>query len=178
MLLSRNGTPKTLNMEKTKLSEVIHLYLGCEVTICEYEGAPFNAKLTGVVTERTDHESMMRIQALISDGDDEGHIGWYDFDEIVDIHLRKLEDMTEEEANHLFDIHYSENGVFKWRNCFKVNRHSAEYWINYESSRRDRRNVIKFDEIKPKDFQWLLSKSFDLFNLVDSGQAINAKDHD
>lgn len=82
-----------------EIKEFLHLYIGCDVTICEYEGAPFTCKLTGLVTERTDHESMIRIQCFIPDEQEphDGHIAWYDLDELVDIHLRKLSDMTEEE---------------------------------------------------------------------------------
>lgn len=138
-----------------KPQDYIHFYIGQDVTICEYEGAPFTCKLTGLVTERTDHESMIRIQCFIPDEQEphDGHIAWYDLNELVDIHLRKLSDMTEEEGVEIFGNEYGGDSP----NVSEIIERSKPYEIHFSSTQ----------------FNLLLSNGFDLFGLIPAGLAID-----
>lgn len=156
---------------KKELKDFIHLYIGCGIFCPNPHDDESEHLVKGFLTGI---HGEYGAEIAIIDGHHTEEEPHYEEFKKVKLILRNLDSMTEEEANQLFDIHYSESGVFKWRNCFQVNRHSAEYWINYESSKRDRINVIKFDELKSKDFTWLLSKSFDLFNLIPEGLAIDS----
>lgn len=76
--------------------------------------------------------------------------------------LRKLEDMTEEECWDIEAINPS------W-----VPGTSKEYIQNrlYLTKKR----IVDKRGIQPEVFHYLLSKGFDLFNLIESGAAIDAK---
>lgn len=112
--------------------------------------------------------------------------------------LRRLEDMTEEEATDLVlklwsdediepneidvDVHPDDGGnmldgdmacvIEVWCRCFEG-----------QIGVRKCGSIILFDEVGtvqrvhnvPQAFQYLLSKGFDLFNLISSGDAIDAK---
>lgn len=137
-------------MKDKKLEDVIHLYIGCDVTICEYEGAPFKARLTGIITERTDHESMIRVQVVIlDDEDDGGHIAWYDLDEVVELHLKQLSDMTEEDSLMVFGV-------------------KSRYKLFQEGLGEKILNICDFCLFTPNETQRLLSRGFDLFGRLPS----------
>lgn len=165
----------TLNpIESKNIKDYLHLYIGCDVMLCEPEGTPIKVNLRGLTRERTDGEDMLRIQVYENDGDD-GYEGrgmiWCDEEEI-ELILRPLSDMTEEEGNEFFRNKYRETHVFDWFNCVAVNKAGIEYTFTYHSSSRKRNKIIMFDDLHPNDFIWLLSKGFDLFGLIDAGLAI------
>jgi len=68
--------------------------------------------------------------------------------------LRRLSDMTEEEMNECGNMIYDFSGepeLNKWE------------WYNFEVC------------LAPLQFSWLVKKGFDLFGLIDSNQAVDAK---
>lgn len=141
---------------KTELKDVIHLLIGCDVTI-EIHGTGHQGILRGLKSEyffiqvkgdksATPHRDISKIKPL----------------------LRRLSSMTEEEmgeywsiiggAPHLFDRDY----FMEWLE----NGHTESEWESgmvfghYEAAL-----TTKF----------LLSKGFDLFFLIETGQAIDAE---
>lgn len=122
----------------TKLdSKLAALYLGAEVQYCEPEGCNNFAKLVGV---RHHDDEITMLTLLIADESD----GPYYIDlesECVDLLLRPLSEMTEEEEKELGEIKY---------------------------------DVIRFNvAIHAEKTVYLLSKSFDLFGLIDSDLALD-----
>lgn len=89
----------------------------------------------------------------------------------IKLYLRPLSDMTEEEGNQF--LHNHEFVSYAWTNCVSTSRHCVRYDFTYHSSNRVRQGSLRFDELEPKDFTWLLSKGFDLFGLIEAGLAID-----
>jgi len=81
----------------------------------------------------------------------------------VQLHLRRLEDMTEEEARG-FLIHAKPHAEYITHNEYAV------HW-QYQGSRSE----IWFLFGPPAGFHYLLQQHFDLFGLIDAGLAIDAK---
>jgi hypothetical protein len=155
-----------------KIEDYLHFYIGQNITVCEYEGAPFTAKLTGVVTERTDHELMMRVQCFIEDEQEEnnGSIAWYDADEMVELHLRPLSSMTEEQAK--------EYAIIKGYSSEAVNTNFKFIQEGFEFGE----GTVTFlclhppygNKHTPEQFIFLLRMGLDLFGLIDAKLAIDA----
>lgn len=108
-----------------KVEDYIHLYLGCEC----YDTF---RKVTGILT------AIFKNSVRIDNGYGQWHIS------TIKPILRRLETMTEEEANEL-----------DWR--FPVEE--------------DANIVIK--NLNPDEFLYLLKQGFDLFNLIEEGLAID-----
>lgn len=87
----------------------------------------------------------------------------------VQLFLRPLSNMTEEEALAIAmkqsDI-YLNVKVYDWDGFY------IPFEFEYKSSRRRRRGLVKLHSFNPNQFQYLLSKSFDLFGLIEKGEAI------
>lgn len=105
----------------------------------------------------------------------------------VQLHLRRLEDMTEEEAIELFRL----CSLIDLSACnFEFFREDIGWCINALSETRVV-DAISFDNnivsmmyndgsLHPMNPQilaihWLISRGFDLFNLIENGLAIDAK---
>lgn len=125
-------------------STVAHLYLGCEVVI--HNDQPKRR----VVRTLFGFAEPERISAITMDGiRNRGQVNMHFLKPI----LRKIESITFEEFIEAGKIHVSCGGVIQ----------------------------ITFDDVKanrvlptyPEVFAWLLSKHFDLFNLIDNNLAIS-----
>lgn len=92
----------------------------------------------------------------------------YSLDELKLI-LRPLIEMTEEEANTLLQNH---GFPYDWVNVDNIVSYAIWYDFTYPSSRRVRKNQIRFDGMNARDFHYLLSRGFDVFNLHDRGLCI------
>lgn len=131
-----------------KLKDYIHYYYGCEFIA---NGMRY---------------TIDRIDRLIK-GTRQNPFGrevWNDFEpHKIKLVLRRLEDMTEEEARgflnhakpHSEYIFHNEHAV-----CWQYQGSKSEIWFLFGP---------------PAGFHYLLQQSFDLFGLIDAGLAINIK---
>lgn len=98
--------------------------------------------------------------------------------------LRKLESMSEEEMRELLlhgfgdskDIVLQEVDEFKFHvnEAKRDNKHGVG--IGYAMIKRGKQyhsGSLSFTKLKPEQFHYLLSRGFDLFNLIDEGLAID-----
>ncbi len=91
--------------------------------------------------------------------------------------LRRLSDMTEEEAREWLKMKY--NGVPEIR---MGKTESNGFWYQFHDKDGvhvgNNRFLFKnqtLDENNPEQFAYLLSRSFDLFGLIDANEAIDSK---
>jgi hypothetical protein len=152
-----------------KLIDHLHYYLGCDYWTNNSQGN-LNAKTLPDVID------------MVKRGMD------------VRLHLRRLEDMTEEEAltlakiysgsdkikrttgtvNNFFyffcEFKFGEKGV-----CETLIMHKGEAWYQHYFDKRPKRgrghNIVNQFE----GAHYLLCQHFDLFNLIDNGLALDAK---
>lgn len=122
-------------MEK-KIGDYLHLYLGQQYR-ASYIETPNSFTVWAMLTPgRLDRLSDLSIYK-------------------VELSLRRLSDMTEEEYEHIAiaadEYHFS----------------------NKEEEIHVGKQYVKAGRYFPDQFQWFLSRGFDLFNLIDSGLAID-----
>lgn len=159
--------------EKNKLEEVIHLYLGCEVQV------------------RGDIEKLIGVEsdgAAITFSGRYGRRIW-GAKEVKPL-LRQLSDITEEEASDVYTIE-RDRILHIHTNDHDISRRIGSGIV---VTRLDHMNIgllIRLDGVcykvidegkkptiepamnQPLIFQHLLSKGFDLFSLIETGQAID-----
>lgn len=129
--------------------QILAMYLGCEISTPEQD-----AILTGLTTKSTGGDSnLCRVQCFYKQRD---VIRFFDMSECLPI-LRKLEDMTEEEAEQCAIL------------TGKSKIYSGRYWQHNKSFM----NITQYQAFNVTAY--LLSKSFDLFGLIEAGEAIDQK---
>ena len=131
--------------QKNKLEEVIHLYLGCEVQV------------------RGDIEKLIGVEsdgAVITFSGRYGRRIW-GAKEVKPL-LRQLSDITEEEKEFIVRC-ITYNHV-----KFSSTESALGCWDNEEYGKKIQHMRFYADEL-----QYLLSKGFDLFSLIETGQAID-----
>lgn len=131
-------------MDKTpKLTpQILAMYLGCRVQTFAFGDKNSFGVFTGIELDARQEQSFV---AVICDGDVHQRI--FRLYEVKPI-LRRLEDMTEEEAWEYSDA------------------------VGYRYNRAGHTDTIQHEAAGTA---YLLSKSFDLFGLIDSGLAIDSK---
>lgn len=148
------------------LKDVLHFYLGCEVENMPYlpnDGKKVIGKLVGI-----NHKyGTALIQNYSIDGEPWGDIFKYPIVGSKPL-LRPLSDMTKPEATELIKL--SEFGL-PIKEIITIT--ALGVYFSYGSFEMDRKLTMSFDELHPAQFQWLLKNSFDLFSLIESGQAIS-----
>jgi len=132
-------------MKKIKFEDVSYLYVGITLKD-EY----FTYKATLYSIEKKD----LFIE-IINDTISAGH--WLNLTNAKPI-LRKLDSMTEEEAKYIYNL--SGYDHIK-KNCLQEVKNSYEIITS----------PIDIVQGIPKGWIWLLSKEFDLFNLIENGEA-------
>lgn len=139
-----------------KLEEVIHLYLNCEVVVDGFKEEQDIAKLIGIVHEEA--------QLLNTCHNQHGscHIS------LIKPILRKLEDMAEEEKNVLFQIVFGDDKTFGSFSYDPVEKLLSAVGVMLSYG-------IYEEQMSNRAFAYCLSKSIDLFSLVENGLAIDAK---
>lgn len=145
-----------MTLQPEDLRRFLPLYIGCEVMVTRPESASVQMRLTGISIDDMDSEDeMFSAQVFEGDGPDayEGEGNILVGEEEVQPILRPLSSMTEED--------YKEMQSQGLGNYIRV-----EDWLT-------RYNDGVFDEFSPKMWLFLLSKHFDLFNLIPSGLAID-----
>lgn len=140
----------------TKLTDVIHFYLGCEVLTNQGKGS-----LIGVFT--SDQDPSERIS--LEDGDCDC-IEWYK------PILRQLDSITEEDRTILFENVFGKFYNYLYQHYRVGNVFTAEK-VDHIDGFTKGHVTLSLSSFSPKNFQYLLSKGFDLFGLIESGQAID-----
>jgi hypothetical protein len=129
------------------IKDYLHLYMGCEAQIQSAQnGVVINNPITGMTIH------------YASTGQT-----------IVKPILRKLSSMTEEEARDMIKFI---RGVAQIDQLIISNICDIHIEWHFYDVRHIAR-WIKFDELNPSQFQYLLSKGFDLFGLIEEGLAID-----
>lgn len=177
--------------------DFLHLYLGCPVLVTPYEGASYECKLCGVSIEKVGGETEIKVQVFEDDGPDgyEGHgHKWFNEDEI-ELLLRPITKMTEQEKKEIWRLIFSQGHGDQFQDRFKEFTGSIRV-INEKTYYQVPREVmmqgverlgIESDGTIWADCdlhlwrhnqhsvtKWLLSKGFDLFDLIKAGLAIDS----
>lgn len=145
------------------LESILHMYLGCDVMTEDNRVG----RLAGIDLCQKDNSITMLTIRYSDDTEDDWTVINDDgyFSRLKPI-LRPLDSMTEEEAKDLYDQMYPDvprRDDFKARIIIDQVTGTGVYYEGKVS-------IIDYVNWYP----WLLSKSFDLFGLIDSGLALNA----
>lgn len=131
-----------------KLTDVIHFYLGCECFIKLNKGG-FSGKL------------ILTTDLLAGYLSKKYHVG-------LILNLRKLDGITEEEAKVWLETYHNAAII-----CIGSKTNSGVWYGFMGATKKYFKNYEDFKHSWPDGFQYLLSKGFDLFGLIESGQAID-----
>lgn len=141
--------------------QIIALYIGCECKMLHHSGW-VGAKLIGII------DGSPVCQARDANGIDLPHTSVCDSVEGVKLILRPLSSMTEDEAWELAEIYTGEKITY-------VRIGSGQIIFNYLEGTEVQENCFDILSVSPNSFLYLLSKSFDLFGLIESGLAVELK---
>lgn len=136
------------------IKDYIQFYLGCDVQWARNSlQTPSKAKLLcynicgECVLENKDNQFQVNIS-------------------LIKPILRPLSSMTEEEAKHLFVLHFdADPEKIVYSHFDEVENYHIAEWDN-------RRFAIYLKALSPDAFIYLLSKGFDLFGLIESNLAV------
>jgi hypothetical protein len=152
------------------LKSVLHLYLGCDVQYPDTNGKIITAKLTGFSRADGIETTYKRKR----DGCVGDYLSWepngnHNCDALhIKPILRPLSSMTKEEVADLLGI----DGFIKQGNFC-----SPFFQITYETLTHEERYQHQYiHQLSAAQFAYLLKQGFDLFNLISSGQAVEAKE--
>lgn len=178
------------------------LYLGCEVQVTT-EVATFTATMVGLYQDHWQSGAMSKPETTVQCTIDEAaHFYHYKVENVKPI-LRRLEDMTEEEARELvailfkdekhpddrvtadeisIDLHPNDNATMVDGDMAVVIEVSCRCFEGQLGVTLNG-TLILYDEVgrierldnTVEAFAYSLSKYFDFFGLIDSGEAIDAK---
>lgn len=152
---------------KKEFKEVANFYVGCKVKVVNERYV--DNGYTGTIKGYLHDENELLVEH------DNGGDSWEDIADCKPI-LKHLSDITEEETGVLFDIpeeteiyrnKSSEKGLWfdiKWKTP------SGDY--NYGGVGM---SLMPMDKLNVYKTAYLLSKGYDLFNLIENGFAINTK---
>lgn len=144
---------------KKEMKDFIHLYLGCEVLGTYNDTNGSRGYLTGVTNGGTECE----IQFILEDGINVEEQPVFNSIDEVKLILRPLSDMSEEEAKELLLMNDGEA-----TKIHKITNGGITYGIRNDSEKYTR----YFGSLNPPQFVYLLSRGFDLFELIPAGLAI------
>ena len=172
-----NRDEKLIDM-KTEFLQVAHLYKGCQIQYPNPDGGkPIVAKLTGVTSDGFETTYKRKKSScsgdLISfkDGKERGHETYVENCKPI---LKSLSDMPLDERIQLIALI---NDELVENITVKTNSKSYMVYIDGETEEDDSEAFIEkhmfFDGFNPYQFLWLLSKGYDLFDLIPNGFAIN-----
>lgn len=136
----------------TTFKEVAHLYLGCECRIYEEDMIDFDVDKT---QGAYDNKIVFK--------------GYGVNIRFVKPILRPLDSMTEEEMKELVLINRTAG-----ENIKNIHLHNGAVWFDKQVKAMKHwvSDAIQLDQAKANEFLWLLSKHFDLFQLLENGQAL------
>lgn len=158
-------------MSQVKLKDVLHLYLGCEI---QNSTDAYRGTLLGVQfpCNAIIHCDYFNKSHKIPDSKQWGeHIFIL---EKMKPFLRSLDSMTDEESIELVKLSqwesYGDNPHNRIYECYKNN--FGKTVVSWGESGREKNIPLNKTAYTIQEFQYLLKNSFDLFNLIPSGQAI------
>lgn len=166
----------TINSKEIK--DYLHLYLGCECVTDDGRTGWF----AGFDICEKDYSIVMITVRFPGEEEDWSVLNDNDECDRIKLVLRPLSDMTEEEAAHIGQLVYGKPDSVKWRiehknGYLKIYRkhYQKAITIDYASADLDFYDGDELDTSlrQIEIFQYLLSKSFDLFGLIDAGLAID-----
>ena len=165
----------------TDISKIIHLYLGCEVSVLKKLDVGHHPPLVGrmcEVTSGSNHGDWIKVEfencvdAMYYNFEkrySNFHTFFLGHDQIKPI-LRKLSSMTESEAKELAHIYTGDTITY-------TRIHEGQIIFNYLVGDQVEENVFDIDIVNADCFTWLLSKGFWLFDerAFSEGLIIEAK---
>jgi hypothetical protein len=162
-----------------QLKDVIHYYIGCKVRVDNEDTATF---MGGTLVPNSLGQIYWHLQTgemKDAEGDDFS-MPYNDDPEVGELRikpiLRRLEDITDKEIKELIGW---DNLNEKYANV-SYERGNFGIMINYsidagEEGIHPQSHKITFHAFSPKEWLYLLKNGFDLFGLIKSGQAVDAK---
>lgn len=162
-------TMETREKPKNDMKDIkpyLPLYLGCPVATAEERFNSPGLKLVGI----SDLGLQVRDEAI--------KLSYYVNPHDCKLVLRRLSDMSEEEAIELCKLQTPEKrwpdiDVHDVSHC-DIHFTDGSKW--YGDGVEELNDLhVHFDGLNANQFAYLLSRSFDLFNLIDSGLAIDQK---
>lgn len=141
-----------------ELKDVIHYYVGCRIFRISASGAYSDEYIMDIdelyrINKETYPYSIKPILRLLEDATDDDIKGFIDYDKLNELYV----DVSFERCVNGIVIYYGidagpdHGGVFS------------------------QTHKITFHTFSPKEWQYLISKGFDLFGLIETDQAIDAK---
>lgn len=152
---------------KKNIKEYLHLYLGCEVMGILLD-EPRKGYLTGIHGEYG-----AEIQFFNEDGVNVSEEPEYNEYQQVKPILRPLSDMTEEEAFWLCD-YFGGYGDLPGQRKYETYQSAFDKMVvSWGTTMREKWIPADCEVWKPEQTKYLLSKSFDLFDFIKEGLAID-----
>lgn len=145
--------------------EVAHLYLGCKCFLGDKDWKPTNIP----VELQAPYTDPNYGKPYICEFD--AHVMQTYLHKAIPI-LHRLEDLTDNDAVELVALW---SDLFLGVQKIDIMYGKLNFKFRYISSNRIRTEQVKFYQLNSDQFLFLLSKHYDLFNLIDNGQAIDAK---
>lgn len=135
-----------------ELKDVIHFYLGCEVIHASFGQKPFELK--GIQEPWVSANQPKVFLSFIRDYDSDPIIedSCYELFDKIKIVLRPLPSLTKQEMEECGNLLYDFSNEPEL-NCWE--------WTNFQIG------------LAAEQFLWLIKRQFDVFNLIESGQALN-----
>lgn len=165
------------------LKDYIHLYIGCEVA-CYSDKLRASkeleryATLDGVVYESWRKSPPIKVSCIPEGFKNRYHYS-YDVDEIK-LLLRPLSDMTEEEKVEFIHLKFrsimgniDRTFVTKIHPTESPNIISFSFYKSVGCGAEAGSRTYYINQSDPEQFQYLLSRGFDLFGLIEAGLAID-----
>ncbi len=148
-----------------ELKDVLHFYVGCEVDMDNGSNRPHRRTLIGIGSV----DGNQYVKLSMGDVKAEQFVSSVSVKDIKIMPiLRLLSDITKEEAKCVLETIYNATKV---ETIEKVN---DGIWFRFPKGTT--RNFVFYEDLKhgyPEGFAYLLKQRFDLFLLIDSGQAID-----
>ena len=135
-------------------TKILALYLGCTASA---EGYSTGVVVSGVNLYSDKIQNVSGMETVPIDD--------------IKLRLRPLSSMTNQQACKLINL---KSEVYLSITAEVVNQHLLRFEFEYASSGRRRSSTQRFDELSPAQFLYLISEFFDLFGLIEKGEAIDA----
>lgn len=149
-----------------KIEDYLKHYIGCDVIYTPPESAPLKCKLVGF----TRHEEGIIDVTLFESDNDDGYEGFgyrHDSIDYIELLLRPLSSMTEEEAISMYDHLFPEvNRAASFKAKIVLDELSDGIYYEGKVSIHDYIQWVKY-LLDP-------DHAFDLFELIDSGLALDS----
>lgn len=154
--------------KEKKITDYLHLYMGCRVNTPDGARKLLGLNGLGNATVETHPKEIAPSTGYFL----------YHESQVTPI-LRPLSDMTEEEAKEFFETGASSTILNK-----RIVKSGVLFEYSWVSDNPERNNADGFSysevgmsfapQLNAAKFRWLLSKGFDLFNLIPDGLAIDS----